>query len=67
MPIANGHLYVIRDIIQENERFIIRIADPWANAPNLIEDQGNNGIYDLNYEVFIESFNKLLLVKVFKP
>ena len=59
-------MYIIRDIIEEDGRFIVRIADPWANAPNLMEDEENNGIYDINYDLFIESFNKLLLVKV-KP
>ncbi len=52
------------DIIEEDDTFMVRIGDPWANAPNLMEDQDNGGVYDIAYAVFLESFNKLLLVKV---
>jgi hypothetical protein len=43
---------------------MIRIGDPWANSPKLLEDGA--GIYDVEYETFLESFNKLVIVKVKK-
>jgi len=58
-------LYNILDVYESEEGVkMIRIGDPWANSPKLLEDGA--GIYDVEYETFLESFNKLVIVKVKK-
>ena len=61
---VDGHIYIILDVVEEDGRRIVKIGDPWANAPDLMEDQEVRGVYNIEFNTFLETFTKLLLVKV---
>jgi len=63
--VVDGHIYIILDVVQEDGRNIIKLGDPWANASDLMEDQEVRGVYSIEFNTFLETFTKLLLVKDF--
>jgi hypothetical protein len=65
MKVAPGHMYIIYDIILASDGSKkIRIADPWANGPITVKTM-TPGLYDLDFSIFLDTFNRLILAKDF--
>ncbi len=63
MDVIPAHIYIIYDIEEKGNSRFIKIADPWALSPPLV-GKNATGLYDVNYDVALESFDRLILVKV---
>lgn len=57
-------MYVILNIEEKNGIRILKIADPWGNGPNILGEKKKQAIVDIEFSVFLESFTRLIFIKV---